>query len=392
MRVGYVDLDLRLDGSSHRSGAERSKGRRCEGRGEFDWFLDLCSRHASRVEPFGASGAFLAFDRVPDPPAHLRALADELAARGVAGLCSCAAGSKLVARAGAMALSEGLRSLGGRRARGTCRRAGGKGRRARPFVIAIPAGEAADFLAPMPVRFLWPLEEGVIVRLGRLGLKRVGDVARVPRSRLEEQFGLVLGGRIHDLSLGIDLSQVTDAYPPPSVSELVRFEVGAPGAEAVEKGLGLIAGGLSDRLTRGQRACTRIGLRLEWSEGGFRLARRTLARPVRACAALREVLRLLCRDLLREAPRGALLSISAVADRLVVQPWRQQDLLSWSRVAARGARGDALDRVVADLRGRFGPGSIGTGRSAVSRRERVLELYDPLRCHPSRGPWPWLRA
>jgi protein ImuB len=71
-------------------------------------------------------------------------------------------------------------------------------------LVAIPAGGAAEeaaFLAPLPIRLLpAPELEG---RFALFGLRRIGDLAALPRSAVVARFG-ALGGELHDLARGLD--------------------------------------------------------------------------------------------------------------------------------------------------------------------------------------------
>jgi len=71
-------------------------------------------------------------------------------------------------------------------------------------LVAVPAGgatEEATFLAPLPIRLLpAPDLEG---RFALFGLRRIGDLADLPRSAVVARFG-ALGGELHDLARGLD--------------------------------------------------------------------------------------------------------------------------------------------------------------------------------------------
>jgi len=63
------------------------------------------------------------------------------------------------------------------------------------------ASEEAAFLAPLPIRLLpAPELEG---RFALFGLRRIGDLAALPRSAVVSRFG-TLGGELHDLARGLD--------------------------------------------------------------------------------------------------------------------------------------------------------------------------------------------
>jgi len=70
------------------------------------------------------------------------------------------------------------------------------------LVKAIPPGQEAAFLVPLPVDHL-PASDSMRWRLGLLGLHTLGDIARLPLGPFQAQFGAE-GGRCWELARGID--------------------------------------------------------------------------------------------------------------------------------------------------------------------------------------------
>src|SRR5205085_12058126 len=70
-------------------------------------------------------------------------------------------------------------------------------------LLEVPRGQVREFLAPLPATRLWGVGPRTDEHLQRLGLRRIGDVARADRSYLEAQLGS-LGPWLHDLADGID--------------------------------------------------------------------------------------------------------------------------------------------------------------------------------------------
>jgi len=86
----------------------------------------------------------------------------------------------------------------------------------------IEPGTAAAFLAPLPVHYL-PITEEMVRRLHWLGLRRVGDLAPLPRPALEAQFGS-LGGLVWDLAHGLDRDPLITRRHPAELSDRIAFE------------------------------------------------------------------------------------------------------------------------------------------------------------------------
>ncbi len=81
----------------------------------------------------------------------------------------------------------------------------------------VPAGTERDFLAPLPASRLWGIGPKTAQRLEAEGVYTIGDLAAKPRSWFDAQFGKT-GGRIRDLTLGLDDSPVSVEREVKSIS------------------------------------------------------------------------------------------------------------------------------------------------------------------------------
>jgi DNA polymerase-4 len=78
-------------------------------------------------------------------------------------------------------------------------------RRAKPDgVLVIAPSEFVRIVHPLDVGELYGVGEATRLRLHRLGLVTVGDVAAIPREQLRRMLGRHLGSRLHDLAWGTD--------------------------------------------------------------------------------------------------------------------------------------------------------------------------------------------
>lgn len=76
----------------------------------------------------------------------------------------------------------------------------------------------------LPVRTLWGIGPKTEKRLNDLGIKTVGELAKVPVQHLERNFGLIIGRTLHEHARGIDESPVVPFYEPESLGREVTFE------------------------------------------------------------------------------------------------------------------------------------------------------------------------
>src|SRR3990170_4792809 len=90
-----------------------------------------------------------------------------------------------------------------------------------PLVAILPGGaaEEAAFLAPLPIGLL-PAPE-LEQRFALFGLRRMGELAALPRSAVVARFGS-LGGELHDLARGLDGRPLRPRRP----IERLRAEIG----------------------------------------------------------------------------------------------------------------------------------------------------------------------
>jgi DNA polymerase-4 len=90
-------------------------------------------------------------------------------------------------------------------------------------VLVVPEGQVREFLAPLPAAKLWGVGPRTDEQLKRLGLRKIGDVARADRSFLELQLGSS-GLWLHDLANGLDPRRVDPDVAAKSIGAEETFE------------------------------------------------------------------------------------------------------------------------------------------------------------------------
>jgi DNA polymerase-4 len=73
-----------------------------------------------------------------------------------------------------------------------------------PGVVVVEPDRTLEFLHPHPISALWGVGPATGERLARLGIRTIGDLARVPRATLESAVGRAHGGHLADLAQGVD--------------------------------------------------------------------------------------------------------------------------------------------------------------------------------------------
>lgn len=141
--------------------------------------------------------------------------------------------------------------------------------------VLVPAGQERDFLAHVPVEVL-PVDPVMHVRLRLFGLERVGQVADIPLSALQAQFGPD-GRRAWDLANGRDHARIVARREEVRITEEMDLPAPAASIEPLLVGTGaLLNRALAHPAIRGQTV-----RRLDWwlgLESGEQVARRVVFR------------------------------------------------------------------------------------------------------------------
>ncbi len=151
-----------------------------------------------------------------------------------------------------------------------------------PRAILVPGESARAFLAPLPVEVL-PVPGAMHQRLRLLGLERLGQVAELPFSAMQAQFGRD-GARAWNLANGRDDSAVV---PKPSEVQ-VTVEIELPAPSALSESLVVATRALLQRALARPEIRGHSLRRLDWRlglENGETVARRFVFREPTADAA-----------------------------------------------------------------------------------------------------------
>jgi protein ImuB len=140
-------------------------------------------------------------------------------------------------------------------------------------------GDERKLLAPLPLAAL-RLDGGTVAALARVGLKRIGDIADLPRAPLTARFGAELLRQL-DRALGIEHEPLTPRLPvAPYVAEQ-RFAEPIAREEDVLRSVARLAGRLQVALERRGDGARRIELTLFRTDGALRHIAAGTSRPLR---------------------------------------------------------------------------------------------------------------
>lgn len=229
----------------------------------------------------------------------------------------------------------------------------------------VPPGEEADFLAPLPLERLAP-EMTVAATLARWGIHSIGDLARLPGSRLASRFG-ARGQALHAAARGFDSEPLRPREPPPDFQEGLSLEWPIVqlepflfvGRAALER--------LGQRLEARGLACSRLLLTLRCEPEGVQERAIRLPAPTRDVKTLLALIRLE----LEARPPGA----PVAAFRFTALPDRPREAqLSLYGPAALSP--DKLATAMARLFSILGTGRAGSPRPVDGHCPERFDLVD----------------
>jgi DNA polymerase-4 len=230
-------------------------------------------------------------------------------------------------------------------------------------VLVVAPGEEADFMLRFALADLPSVGPRFQERLGRFGLRTVADVVGHDRDTLVRWLGEREGRWLYERVRGRDATPVEPDREARSLSRDETFPTDLDDDAALAARLLALADRASADLRDGGLAARTVTVKLRDADFITRQASRTLPDAVRSDRAVYAVARqLLVR--LREARRvparllGVALSHLGVADDA-----GQLSLLEREPGTVETERDRTISRVIDEVRGKFGPRSLGRGGS-----------------------------
>lgn len=212
----------------------------------------------------------------------------------------------------------------------------------------VRAAEVAAFLDPLSARALWGIGEKTMETLSRLGVRTVGDLARISPAVLGRLLGEQHARDLHELAGGGDDRPVVPYEPPKSVSHEETFGRDLDDRGELLREVLALSQRVGARLREdGYRART-VTLKVRLANFATLTRSRTLAAPTDVAADLYEVASRLFLALPGARRRVRLLGVQATG--LVPAGEEQLALL-------RGERWRDVERAVDRIEKRFGRGT-----------------------------------
>ena len=135
-----------------------------------------------------------------------------------------------------------------------------------PFgFTAVPAGDEAKFLAPLPADMLWGVGPKTNARLAELGIHTIGDIASWPEKELVSLFG-ENGRDLWQHAHGIDNRPVSTESETKSISQETTFNVDISDEKSLEKTLREQARDVARQLRKNDLTGKTVKVKLRWSD------------------------------------------------------------------------------------------------------------------------------
>jgi DNA polymerase-4 len=129
-------------------------------------------------------------------------------------------------------------------------------------MLVVPPGDVVAFLHPLPVSALWGVGERTEQSLVRLGIRTVGDLARVPLGTLQRELGPAVGGHLAALAWGRDERPVTAHVPDKSIGNEETFATDVDDPEVIRRELLRLSERVAARMRKGGHVGRTVSVKL----------------------------------------------------------------------------------------------------------------------------------
>ncbi len=144
-------------------------------------------------------------------------------------------------------------------------------------LTVVEPGMVAAFLDPLPIDRLWGVGEATRRTLtGTLGVRRIGDLKRLPRGLLERRFGK-LGLRLYDLARGRDEREVVPGHEVKSIGHERTYPEDILDRDRARREILYLADLVARRLRRKGFSGKTVTLKVKYADFTLRTRSSTLA-------------------------------------------------------------------------------------------------------------------
>lgn len=244
-------------------------------------------------------------------------------------------------------------------------------------LVVVHAGQAAEFLAPLPVERMWGVGKVATARLREAGFETIGQLASASSQSLQTLLGR-WGGTVQQLAAGQDGRPVVPDREAKSIGSESTFEWDLRDRQELERQLLWHATFVARRLSRTAVRCTVVRVKVRYGDFQLQSRQKRLGSAVFDVDSLFAAARALLGGFALQGRGVRLLGLSATG--LVEEEPRQTSLFE-DPVQTRRA---AVQRLVSQVEERFGRASI-TRAALLPGPEAGTQLPDPTGRGARRG-------
>src|SRR3954447_873111 len=219
-------------------------------------------------------------------------------------------------------------------------------------LLVVPDDGVIAFLHPLPVEALWGVGEKTGEALRRLGLRTVGDIARIPIATLQRALGPGVGAHLSALSWGRDDRSVVPTEPDKSIGHEETFPRDVDDPAVVLRELLRLSERTAARLREQGYAAKTVSIKVRFADFTTITRSRTIRLPTDTGRDVYEVARTLFLALGLQRARLRLVGVRA--ESLVPAAQAARQLLLSERDSGWREAEQAVDRASR----RFGVGSV----------------------------------
>jgi DNA polymerase-4 len=252
------------------------------------------------------------------------------------------------------------------------------------LVVVDPQTEL-DFLHDLPVELMWGVGPVTGARLAEIGVRTIGQLAKMPGWSLERIVGRAAGEKLTALAWNRDPRQIRTHHRARSAG--AQSALGKrPAAERVFRpALRHLADRVASRLRAKSRPGRTVTVRVRFANLTSVTRSVTLDAPIAATATLAEIAEELVRAALADHPHEKTISLLAISVSHLEQHWEPQLELPLGLEdekrrpgSRRGMARWTADRAVDRIRDRFGWNAVGYGPVTLEATSSVPDAFREL--------------
>lgn len=238
-----------------------------------------------------------------------------------------------------------------------------------PMAIHIvPAGQEAEFLAPLPIQAMWGVGPKSAERLQQIGIRKLGELQGWSNEALESKLGSY-GPRLLQFAFGIDDRPVSsDSHEAKSISSAMTFDDDISDRDRLHAVLLSLSQRVGSSLRDEALVARTVNIKLRWSD--FRTITRRITIP--DATDLDQLIYAAAKSLFEKAWQGEVpVRLLGVGTSNLTAGGQQLSLFSQT-----DSKDHRLQESLDDLRDRFGSSKIRWGREYCYQTDRWSDVEE----------------